>query len=189
MKDDLKYIAYIVIAIAAVTIFLLSPSRCKRIETNVKHDTCYIVDTVIKPVTCYVSTTHVDTVLVSQLDTTLIHDTLFVYVPVKQHHYHYPDTADFYVSGYNAKLDSVFFHFKTSVIHETVEVPIQQRPLKFGLEAGINATLTDNKLIPGIYLDAGVSIRQRVKVKFGLGVNYDNGPKSFLHSQVTYVMK
>lgn len=189
MKDTLKYIAYIVIALAAVTIFLLAPSRCKWEKIVVKHDTIIIKDTIIKPSTCYISTRQVDTILVSELDTTVIHDTLFVYVPISHYHFHYPDTADIYVSGYNTKVDSAFFHFTTSVVYNTIEVPAQPKKIKFGLEAGLDAVIIDRRLVPNLYLDAGLTIRQKARFKIGIGSSYDNGVKAFMHGSVTYIIK
>ncbi len=188
MIDALKYIAYIVIAITAMTIFLLSPSRCSRDEIEIKHETIVVRDTVVKPTTCYVSTHQVDTLLVSHLDTTVIHDTVFVFVPITQHHYHYPDTADIWISGYNAKIDSAAFNFKTVFKTEYV-TRLEQKTFEFGVEAGLGATLYADRLVPELHLDAMLDIRRRARLKLGFGTNYDNGTKPFMHCGMAFIIK
>lgn len=188
MKNTLKHIAYIVISLSALKMFILSPSRCCREQIEIKSDTIVVRDTVVKPTTCYVSTHQVDTVILSHFDTTIIHDTVFVFVPISHHHYHYPDTADIWISGYNAKIDSAVFNFKTVI--KTEYVPrYEQKAFEFGIEAGLGANLYEDRLVPELRLDAVLNIRRHSKLKLGFGTNYYGGMKPFAHCGISVIIK
>ena len=135
MKSN--YLSYILVAVLAIIVFHAFTKRTPEQNEVVKEIT--IVDTV--------RYTQIDTITryepkyITQrvVDTLYITDTLFL--PITQKHYSEPNMYDVWVSGYEAKMDSIKTYNKTEYKYVEKEVTLEVVKNKYGLylNGGLNA--------------------------------------------------
>jgi hypothetical protein len=75
-------------------------------------------------------------VSVTEFDTTIIHDTTYIAIPIAS--YHFADTmSDIWASGYRVTLDSVRYHFRDVTKIVTTEKILTERPKILTADAGL----------------------------------------------------
>ena len=131
-----------------------------------KHDT--VIDSIPYPVPVWKWKT--------QWEHDTVHDTVFVYLPMQQRFYHYPDTMDLWISGYEPKLDSMTLYFKhhTEIINTIQERQVPKMPL-LCLNVGCGAFLYEKQ--PKYYLFGKVSLYpKKWDISIGAAVSHDLKP-------------
>lgn len=92
-------------------------------------------------------------VSVTEFDTTIIHDTTYIAIPIAS--YHFTDTmSDIWASGYRVTLDSVRYHFRDITKMITTEKIMTERPKILTADAGL--TLYTGRVLD---LDLSASLR------------------------------
>ena len=105
-----------IIVILLILVLLLVPSKCRTShDVNVTERDSVVVNVKYRDTTIYniVKRDSVITdytlVSVTEFDTTIIHDTTYIAIPIAS--YHFTDSiSDIYASGYRVTLDSVRYH-------------------------------------------------------------------------------
>ena len=107
MKSN--YLSYILVAVLAIIIFHAFTKRTPEQNEVIKEIT--IVDTVRINTTDTITRYEPKYITQRVVDTLYITDTLFL--PITQKHYSEPNMYDVWVSGYEAKMDSIKTYNKT----------------------------------------------------------------------------
>ena len=129
-----KYIPYILILVVGFVIGILCrPHRIERV-VDIQRDTTFIRDTHIIEKPVLVERTSKETLLVEVHDTTRIHDTLYIALPMEKKIYKGEDyLAE--ISGYKPSLDRIEVYPKNTIITETITQSVTNRnTLGIGLE-------------------------------------------------------
>lgn len=99
-------------------------------------------------------------VSVTEFDTTIIHDTTYIAIPIAS--YHFSDTmSDIWASGYRVTLDSVRYHFRHVTKTVTTEKMITEIPKILTADAGLT-------LYTGRVLDLDLSARVRLGKRWSI---------------------
>lgn len=97
---------------------------------------------------------------VTEFDTTIIHDTTYIAIPIAS--YHFTDTmSDIWASGYRVTLDSVRYHFRHVTKTVTTEKMITEIPKILTADAGLT-------LYTGRVLDLDMSARVRLGERWSI---------------------
>ena len=125
---------------------------------KVKVDTLFVYHTIFveKPVIKKVET--IDTLLlpVSITDTMMLHDTVFVHLPIEQRQYSDPRYTA-WVSGYRPQLDSIQIYQRTEYITNKVKTVTKPKRWGIGLQAGYGVSLHNGQVFPAPYIGVGLS--------------------------------
>ena len=178
-----KYIPYILVLVVGFVIGILCrPHRIERV-VDIQRDTTFIRDTHIIEKPVLVERTSKETLLVEVHDTTRIHDTLYIALPMEKKIYKGEDyLAE--ISGYKPSLDRMEVYPKNTIITETVTQTVTHRNT---LGLGLEMTYTSYPYIP-IYLEYSYLLHRNVEVSakllydlpsqeigFGLGAKFSIG--------------
>lgn len=144
-----------------ILVLLTAPRRCGtslRYKTIQRDTTIYNVtyrDSVVYNVMMKDSViTDYRLVSVTEFDTTIIHDTTYISIPIAS--YHFADTmSDIWASGYRVTLDSVRYHFRDVTKMVTTEKILTERPKILTADAGLT-------LYTGRVLDVDMSASIRI---------------------------
>lgn len=167
MKNALPYIC-LAMAVIALFVSIISPSKD---ETKIvlKSDTVYYtkVDTIreIKPK--YITSTVVDTVVI-----TVKKDSV-VYLPIKRTHYSKADRYDLWVSGYEAKLDSINVYDK--IKYQTITNSEYKTVYKnrLSIYGSVGVYKLNNEIVPTF----DITLNTPRKISLGASVGlYENKP-------------
>lgn len=166
MKDYLKYIAYIVVAVflflTVRTVYTTVPEKEVESEVSV-HDSTWteavtdvppqIHDSIIKEYVPY----PVPVYLPGDKDT--VRDTVTVMVPITQKLYSFEDNANLWISGFNVTIDSSVFykHYETQYIYRTI------REKRYNNAIGVIGGVSDVSLM---------YVRDIGRVSVGLSAGY-----------------
>lgn len=135
MKSN--YLSYILVAVLAIIVFHAFTKRTPEQNEVVKEIT--IVDTVRYIQTDTITRYEPKYITKRVVDTLYITDTLFL--PITQKHYSEPNMYDVWVSGYEAKMDSIKTYNKTE--YKTIEKTITREKVvnkyELYLNGGLNA--------------------------------------------------
>lgn len=97
-------------------------------------------------------------VSVTEFDTTIIHDTTYISIPIAS--YHFTDTmSDIWVSGYGVTLDSVRYHFRD--VTKMITIERTERPKILTADAGLT-------MYTGRRLDLDLSARLRLGERWSI---------------------
>ena len=100
----------------------------------------------------------IDTLLlpVPITDTLMLHDTIFVHLPIEQRQYSDPSYTA-WVSGYRPQLDSIQIYQRTEYI--TKEINPHKKPKRWGigLQAGYGVALHDGQIRPAPFIGVGLN--------------------------------
>lgn len=108
-------------------------------------------------------------VSVTDFDTTIIHDTTYIAIPIVS--YHFTDSlSDIWASGYGVTLDSVRYHFRDVTKMVTTERVMTERPKILTADAGL--TLYTGGVLD-LDLSAHIRIDERWSVAGKVGVFSD----------------
>lgn len=139
MKIEIKkeFWLYAIIAVLAIIVFHAftkrTPEQNEVIKETVTVDTVrvYTTDTITRYEPRYITQRVVDTLY--------INDTIFL--PITQKHYSEPNTYDVWVSGYEAKMDSIKTYNKTEYkyVEKDVTREIVVNKYELYLNGGLNA--------------------------------------------------
>jgi len=183
-----------------IIVIILAMKTCNEPEPVIIRETILDTVTIMEPVPADTFTIDSLTLVIGDLsrklksaegDTTvrIVHDTVTntvtVMLPVTQKHYSYRDTAEIWISGYSATLDS----FKVVNRTEKLQAACKQPKCTFNVEAGLDAIITDNKIVPAVSLQGSVTIKTRYRIRCGAGVGYQGAPKAFMYAGFSYVIK
>lgn len=150
-----------------ILVLLTAPRRCGtslRYRTTERDTTIYNVtyrDSVVYNVMRKDSIiTDYRLVSVTEFDTTIIHDTTYIAIPIAS--YHFADTmSDIWASGYRVTLDSVRYHFRDVTKMVTTEKILTERPKILTADAGLT-------LYTGRVLDLDLSARIRLGERWSI---------------------
>lgn len=162
MKSN--YLSYILVAVLAIIVFHAFTKRTPEQSEGVKEIT--IVDTVrintTDTITCY------EPKYITQrvVDTLYITDTLFL--PITQKHYSEPNMYDVWVSGYEAKMDSIKTYNNTEYKYVEKEVTreVVKNKYELYLNGGLNAF--SGVFIPKVGVTLTAPNKTLYNVNFGL---------------------
>lgn len=150
-----------------IILFLLLPRGCggsfsSRYRTTERDTTIYNVtyrDSVVYNIIKKDSViTDYRLVSVTEFDTTIIHDTTYIAIPIAS--YHFTDTmSDIWASGYGVTLDSVRYHFRD--VTKMVTIEKTERPKILTADAGLT-------LYTGRVLDLDLSARVRLGKRWSM---------------------
>lgn len=97
-------------------------------------------------------------VSVTEFDTTIIHDTTYIAIPIAS--YHFTDTmSDIWASGYGVTLDSVRYHFRD--VTKMITIERTERPKILTADAGLT-------MYTGRRLDLDLSARLRLGERWSI---------------------
>ena len=169
MKSN--YLSYILVAVLAIIIFHAFTKRTPEQTEVIKEIT--IVDTVrsiqIDTITRY------EPKYITQrvVDTLYITDTLFL--PITQKHYSEPNVYDVWVSGYEAKMDSIKTYNKTEYkyVEKEVTLEVVKNKYELYLNGGLNAF--SGTFIPKM----GVSLVTPKKTQYNVNLGLYNGEMTY----------
>lgn len=135
MKSN--YLSYILVAVLAIIVFHAFTKRTPEQNEVVKEIT--IVDTVRVYTTDTITRYEPKYTTQRVVDTLYIADTLFL--PITQKHYSEPNMYDVWVSGYEAKMDSIRTYNKTEYkyVEKDVTREVVKNKYEFYLNGGLNA--------------------------------------------------
>ena len=152
-----------------IILFLLLPRGCggsfsSRYRTTERDTTIYNVtyhDSVVYNIIKKDSViTDYRLVSIPDSDTTIIHDTTYVAIPIAS--YHFTDTmSDIWASGYGVTLDSVRYHFRDITKMITTEKILTEQPKILTADAGLT-------LYTGRVLDLNLSARVRLGERWSI---------------------
>jgi hypothetical protein len=173
MKSN--YLSYILVAVLAIIVFHAFTKRTPKQNEVIKETVT--VDTVR-----YIQTDTIFRYEPKYITQTLIkHDTLYftkdsiVYLPITQKHYNEPDLYDVWVSGYEAKMDSIKTYNKTE--YKTIEKVITREKVvnkyELYLNGGLNAF--SGTFIPKV----GVSLITPKKMLYNANLGLYNGKVTY----------
>lgn len=165
MKSN--YLSYILVAVLAIIVFHAFTKRTPEQNEVVKEVT--IVDTVRVYKTDTITRYEPKYITQRVVDTLYITDTLFL--PITQKHYAERDKYDVWVSGYEAKMDSIRTYNKTEYKYiekdVTREVVVNKHELY--LNGGLNA-------FSGVFIPkVGVSLITPKKTHYNVNLGLYNG--------------
>lgn len=146
------------------TVYLESTDTSWFENMKPKHDT--VIDSIPYPVPMWKLKRETDTV----------HDTVFVWLPMQQRHYHYPDTLDIWISGYQPKIDSMLLIYRqhTEIIKTIEERQVAKMPV-LCLNVGAGAFFYEKQ--PKYCLFGKVSLYQKKwDISIGAAVTHDLKP-------------
>lgn len=159
-----SYFSYILVAVLAIIVFHAftkrTPKQNEVIKETVTVDTVrvYTTDTITRYEPKYITQRVVDTLYIA--------DTLFL--PITQKHYNEPDLYDVWVSGYEAKMDSIKTYNKTE--YKTIEKTITREKVvnkyELYLNGGLNAF--SGTFIPKVGVSLITPKKTHYSVNFGL---------------------
>lgn len=97
-------------------------------------------------------------VSVTEFDTTIIHDTTYISIPIAS--YHFTDTmSDIWASGYGVTLDSVRYHFRD--VTKMITIERTERPKILTADAGLT-------MYTGSRFDLDLSARLRLGERWSI---------------------
>jgi hypothetical protein len=106
-------------------------------------------------------------VSVTEFDTTIIHDTTYIAIPIAS--YHFTDTmSDIWASGYRVTLDSVRYHFRE--VTKMVQQEVMIKPRRITADVGGMLIKTSDRWILSADIRAAVRINDRWNVEARAGV-------------------
>lgn len=172
-----KTFQYILISLILLTIVLLHvPSGSRTSLIEVRDTTIYRVyhrDTTIYNVELRDSVAYdVSLVPMTDFDTVVVHDSVFVAVPLSWYHFHVDSTADVYATGYMVTLDSVKYHFRE--VTKLVEKNIVIKPKRLSVDIGSLMLRDLNGWTFRVDGCASLRLGERWSVEGGLGL-WSNG--------------
>lgn len=157
MKKVLTYLGIAVLVVAGIALaggaagYRMAENRCAE---SIRTDTVYVTDTITVTRTLYDSVTTTEykpyPVVVSKTDT--IVDTQYVLLPIEHRLAHYPDMADIWYSGYDAKVDSVSFYIKERVVTTTVTETERKMP-RMTIDVGAGALYWQKDIFPHLAVE------------------------------------
>ena len=165
MKSN--YLSYILVAVLAIIVFHAFTKRTPEQNEVIKEitivDTCvvYKTDTIVRYEPKYIAKKVVDTLYIA--------DTLFL--PITQKHYSEPNMYDVWVSGYEAKMDSIKTYNNTEYKYVEKEVTREVAVNKYELylNGGLNAF--SGAFIPKV----GVTLTAPNKTLYNVNLGLYNG--------------
>lgn len=162
MKSN--YLSYILVAVLAIIVFHAFTKRTPEQNEVVKEIT--IVDTVRIIQTDTITRYEPKYITQRVVDTLYIADTLFL--PITQKHYSEPNLYDVWVSGYEAKMDSIKTYNKTE--YEYVEKEVTREVVKNKYELYLNGGLNafSGTFIPKVGVTLTAPNKTLYNVNFGL---------------------
>lgn len=162
MKSN--YLSYILVAVLAIIVFHAFTKRTPEQNEVVKEIT--IVDTVRIIQTDTITRYEPKYITQRVVDTLYITDTLFL--PITQKHYSEPNLYDVWVSGYEAKMDSIKTYNKTE--YEYVEKEVTREVVKNKYELYLNGGLNafSGTFIPKLGVTLTAPNKTLYNVNFGL---------------------
>ena len=120
-------------------------------------DTCWVYDTTIVYQPKYIYRRVVDSIAIPVKDTTIIHDTAYIFVPKES--IEWTDSlCTIYASGYKPSIDSVKHYTQTAYI--TKEIPVvkvKKTRWGIGVQVGYGVGYCDKRVIGTPYVGVGVS--------------------------------
>ena len=149
-------IGALMLIIGIVLGWISRPHRIERV-VDIQRDTTVLIETKIIENPVIVERTRKETVLVEVHDTTRIHDTLYLALPMETKIY----SGDEYyaeVSGYNASLDYLELFPKTKIVNET-KVKSDRNFLSFGMGAG-----GYNSFSAPVYVEYGRMLNKNIMI-------------------------
>ena len=169
MKNN--YLSYILVSVLAIIVFHAFTKRTPEQTEVIKEITIvdtvrvYTIDTITRYESKYITQRVVDTLYIT--------DTLFL--PITQKHYNEPNVYDVWVSGYEAKMDSIRTYNKTEYKYVekevTREVVVNKHELY--LNGGLNAF--SGTFIPKI----GVSLATPKKTLYNANLGLYKGEMTY----------
>jgi hypothetical protein len=116
-------------------------------------------------------------VSVTEFDTTIIHDTTYVAIPIAS--YHFTDTmSDIWASGYHVTLDSVRYHFRD--VTKMVEREVLIKPRRLTADVGGMLIKTADRWILTADVRATARINDKWSVETRAGVAAGESVMPFL---------
>ena len=170
MKSN--YLSYILVAVLAIIVFHAftkdSPTETREVVKEIT-----IVDTVRVYTTDTITRYEPKYITQRVVDTLYITDTLFL--PITQKHYAERDKYDVWVSGYEAKMDSIKTYNKTEYKYVEKEVTREVVVNKYELylNGGLNAFL--GTFIPKV----GVSLKTPKKTHYNANLGLYSGEMTY----------
>lgn len=157
-----------------ILVLLTATRRCGtslRYKTTERDTTIYNVtyrDTTIYNVMRKDSTIiDYDAVPLTEFDTTIIHDTTYIAIPIAS--YHFTDTmSDIWASGYRVTLDSVRYHFRD--VTKMVERKVLIKPRRLTADVGGMLIKTADRWMLTADIRAAARINDRWSVEARAGV-------------------
>jgi hypothetical protein len=159
-----------------IILFLLLPRGCggsfsSRYRTTERDTTIYNVtyrDSVVYNIIKKDSViTDYRLVSVTEFDTTIIHDTTYIAIPIAS--YHFSDTmSDIWASGYRVTLDSVRYHFRD--VTKMVEREVMIKPRRITADVGGMLIKTADRWMLTADIRAAARINDRWSVEARAGV-------------------
>ena len=172
MKSN--YLSYILVAVLAVIVFHAFTKRAPEHTEVIKEIT--IVDTVRYTQTDTITLYEPKYITKRVVDTLYITDTLFL--PITQKHYSERDKYDVWVSGYEAKMDSIKTYNKTEYkyIEKDVTREVVKNKYELYLNGGLNAF--SGTFIPNVGVSLTTPKKTLYRADFGVyngGIVYSIG--------------
>ena len=170
MKSN--YLSYILVAVLAIIVFhAFTKDSHAEIREVVKEIT--IVDTVRSIQTDTITRYEPKYITQRVVDTLYITDTLFL--PITQKHYAERDKYDVWVSGYEAKMDSIRTYNKTEYkyVEKEVTKEVVVNKYELYLNGGLNAF--SGAFIPKV----GVSLITPKKTQYSVNLGLYNGKLTY----------
>lgn len=156
MKKEI-IIGALLLILGFVIGILCRPHRIERV-VDIQRDTTFIRDTHIIEKPVLVERTIKDSLLVAVHDTTRIHDTLYIALPMEKKIYKGEDyLAE--ISGYKPSLDRIEVYPKNTIITETITQSVTNRN---ALGIGFEMNYTSYPYIP-IYLEYSYLLHRNVE--------------------------
>lgn len=156
MKKEI-IIGVLLLILGFVIGILCRPHRIERV-VDIQRDTTFIRDTHIIEKPVLVERTVKDSLLVAVHDTTRIHDTLYIALPMEKKIYKGEDyLAE--ISGYKPSLDRIEVYPKNTIITETITQSVTNRN---ALGAGFEMNYINSSYIP-IYLEYSYLLHKNVE--------------------------
>lgn len=121
-------------------------------------------------------------VSVTEFDTTIIHDTTYIAIPIVS--YHFTDSlSDIWASGYRVTLDSVRYHFRE--VTKMIEREVTIKPRRLTADVGMT-------MYTGGVLDLDLSARLRLGKRWSIagsvGISTGNRMSPFAALGVRYAL-
>lgn len=172
MKSN--YLSYILVAVLAIIVFRAFTERTPEQTEVIKEIT--IVDTVRSIQTDTITRYEPKYITKIVVDTLYITDTLFL--PITQKHYSERDKYDVWVSGYEAKMDSIKTYNKTEYKYVVKDVTREVVKSKYELylNGGLNAF--SGVFIPNVGISLTTPKKTLYRADFGVyngGIVYSIG--------------
>ena len=165
MKSN--YLSYILVAVLAIIVFHAFTKQTPEHNEVIKEIT--IVDTVRSIQTDTITRYEPKYITQRVVDTLYITDTLFL--PITQKHYSEPNMYDVWVSGYEAKMDSIRTYNNTE--YKYVEKEVTREVVKNKYELYLNGGLN---AFSGVFIPkVGVTLTAPNKTLYNVNVGLYNG--------------